>query len=149
MDLTISHNAAGGVGGGVYADQSHLIQVYSNLWGNTPDQVYNVDDLTGTDGNISADPVFLDRTAADPLLWDLHLDPASNLVDAGDPSMTDPDTGPADIGAFGGPGADGWDLDQDGYPAWWQPGPYDVSTYPGLGLDCDDLDPTVHPGSGC
>ena len=60
-----------------------------------------------------------------------------------------PSGSPSDIGAYGGPGADRWDLDGDGYPSWWQPGPYDFSTYPGLGWDCDDLDAGIYPGNGC
>jgi len=79
----------------------------------------------------------------------LHLSPASSSVVAGAPGVLDPDGSPSDIGAFGGPGAAGWDIDRDGYPLWWQPGPYDPATYPGLGLDCDDLNPDVHPGAGC
>ncbi|MBC8424246.1 hypothetical protein H8E07_09000 [bacterium] len=50
---------------------------------------------------------------------------------------------------YGGPAADQWDLDGDGYPLWWQPGPYDFATHPALGRDCDDLDASVYPGSGC
>jgi len=99
----------------------------------------------GLDGNLSVDPQYLDISSPDPLDWDLHLAPTSPLVDAGDPSSTDPDGSPTDIGAFGGPGADLWDLDGDGWPSWWQPGPYDSAAYPALGLDCDDLDPEVGP----
>ena len=61
------------------------------------------------------------------------------------PAEFDPAGGPADIGAFGGPDADRWDLDGDGDPAWYGPGPYD----PASGLDCDDFRPEVGPGRGC
>ena len=47
----------------------------------------------------------------------------------------------------GGPGADEWDRDGDGYFSWWLPGAYDPATSPGL--DCDDADATVYPGAGC
>jgi len=96
------------------------------------------------DGNISLEPLFTDTSPADPLEWDLHLDETSPLVDAGDPSITDPDGGTSDIGAFGGPGAEGWDLDGDDYDVWWLPG-----AYPGGDWDCDDLDDAVYPGAGC
>lgn len=102
---------------------------------------------TGVDGNLSADPGFLDLTDPDPLAWDLHLSPASPLVDAGDPGFPDPDGSPPDLGAYGGPGADGWDLDQDGFDEWWLPGSYDPLTSPGM--DCDDRDEAVYPGNGC
>ena len=52
---------------------------------------------------------------------------------------------PADIGAYGGPGAGSWDLDGDTHPCWWHPGPYDSSVDPEAGWDCDDLDPDVGP----
>ena len=73
----------------------------------------------------------------------------SPLIDAGDPTLLDPDGSPSDIGAYGGPGAATWDLDWDGYYEWWQPGEYDFGTYPGQGWDCDDGDPGVYPGNGC
>ena len=65
------------------------------------------------------------------------------------PGIRDPDGGPSNIGAYGGPGGSSWDLDADGFPAWWQPGPYDPAVHPGLGLDCNDMNPLVYPGSGC
>ena len=67
----------------------------------------------------------------------------------GDPSIQDPDGGLSDPGAFGGEEADGWDLDLDGYPSWWQPGEYDDTEHPQQGLDCDDRNRTVYPGAGC
>ena len=120
---------------------------YSNVWNNSPDDYYGITDPTGVDGNISTAPLFLDTIPIDPLEWDLHLDQASSLVDAGDPANLDPDGGPADIGAYGGTGAALWDLDRDSYYEWWLPGPYDAATSPGL--DCNDLDDSIYPGSGC
>ena len=57
-----------------------------------------------------------------------------------------PDGSPSDMGAYGGSGAKGWNLDGDGFFEWWQVGEYD-SAY--VKRDCDDLNPTVNPHSGC
>ena len=136
----------GGIEGGQLVEAG-----FTDLWGNLETDYcdgwffYH----GGPDGNVILAPEFVDTTGVDPATWDLHLDITSPLVDAGDPALLDPDGSISDMGAFGGPGADGWDLDGDGYPSWWQPGPYDYAVYPALGLDCDDLDPSVFPGSGC
>ncbi|RME53032.1 MAG: hypothetical protein D6795_05965, partial [Deltaproteobacteria bacterium] len=61
---------------------------------------------TGTNGNISVDPRFVDTTGDDPLAWDLHLSSDSPLIDAGDPGILDPDGSRSDIGAYGGPEGD-------------------------------------------
>lgn len=79
----------------------------------------------------------------DPLLsaWTANGDPSddslvllrdSPLLDAGDPALLDPDGGPGDIGAWGGPQAGTEDLDLDGWPAW---------------QDCFDDDPAAFPGN--
>jgi len=147
--VTFSGNTAGTSGGGVYASGGLQTLSHCNSWGNAPDDYDGMTDPTGTSGNISDDPGHLDTTAADPLLWDVHLGVGSPLIDACDGVVTDPDGLGGDIGAYGGDFADSWDLDGDGYPQWWPPGPYDYGTYPGLSLDCDDLDPVVFPGQGC
>jgi len=148
LNTSLTNNQAGQPGGGIEGDYEPTT-LYCNALDNTPDNYHGFTDPTGTDGNISVDPLYLDTSSSDPLEWDLHLDPSSPLVDAGDPTILDPDGSPSDIGAFGGPGADDFDLDWDGYPSWWQPGPYDYATYPALGWDCDDLNPHVYPGNGC
>ena len=101
---------------------------------------------TGTDGNISEDPEFINTYHPDPLLWDLHLEITSQLIDAGDPASADPDSTTSDMGIFGGPLAGSWDLDRDGYPLWWQPGDYNP-VYAGFLWDCDDSNPGIHPGA--
>jgi hypothetical protein len=69
--------------------------------------------------------VFWDPTLP-PALWDLRLRASSAFVDA-DPSALDPDGSPADLGAYGGPGAAGdWDVglrgdaDGDGVLDAWE-----------------------------
>jgi hypothetical protein len=105
----------------------------------------NIDSCNGIlypadiDGNLTLDPELLGDT--------LHLSATSPLVDAGQPSLRDPDGSISDIGVFGGAGAASWDLDGDGWDAWWLPGPYDPLTSPGM--DCDDENAAVYPGSGC
>ena len=97
-------------------------------------------DLTGTSGNISEDPLFVDALADD-----YHLGVGSPCIDAANPSPGFDDTcfppsmGTAvgDLGAYGSPGAcrwDCWDVDTDGYG----------DTACG-GEDCDDADPAVNP----
>lgn len=135
-NVDIVDNWGWGHGGGVWG---YFTISHSNLNGNYPDDVYGMADPIGTNGNISADPDLYDSLG--------HLNTTSPLVDAGDPAILDPDGSPSDIGAFGGPGADDWDLDGDGYFSWWLPGAYDPATSPGM--DCNDEDATVYPGAGC
>ena len=124
---------------------SVLVATHTNIGANTTDLggPAPVSFIPGLAGNLSADPQYLDLSAADPLDWDIHLSLGSPLVDAG--FGLDPDGSTADIGSFGGPAADLWDLDGDGWPSWWQPGPYHSASYPASGLDCDDRDPEVGP----
>jgi hypothetical protein len=58
-------------------------------------------DPTGTAGNLSTDPAFVD-----PDSGDFHLGAGSPCIDAGDPDLADPDSTRADMGRFGGPEAD-------------------------------------------
>ncbi len=62
----------------------------------------------GTDGNITADPGFIDATGTSGSVWNLRLSAGSALIDAGDPSILDADGTTSDIGAYGGPGGDDW-----------------------------------------
>jgi hypothetical protein len=154
VDVSITGNTAGGNGGGYY-DGGVLDPVpsYTNVHGNSPDDWYDwsgsLGDPLSFDGNISEAPGHADTSHPLARYWDLHLSETSLLIDAGDPTVLDPDGSPSDIGAYGGPGADGWDLDGDGFPLWWQPGGYDPSVHPAAGLDCDDRSAGTVPGDGC
>ena len=133
---------------GVWMDTGTATFSHCVFWNNGTDFA-GIPSPVGADGNVSADPEFLDASTNNPFAWDLHLAGPSPLVDAGDPTVLDPDGSVSDIGAYGGPSADGWDLDGDEYFEWWQPGIYDFGVYPGQGWDCDDSDAMVYPGSGC
>jgi parallel beta-helix repeat protein len=71
---------------------------YNDVWGNSAGEYRDIDDLTGTGGNISLDPAFVDSL-------DFHLAPDSPCRDAGDPAVLDLDSTPSDMGMFGGPSA--------------------------------------------
>ncbi|MCP4805808.1 MAG: hypothetical protein GY913_03200 [Proteobacteria bacterium] len=74
---------------------------YGGLYSNGSDDFYQIADTTGTDGNISAEPDYVDYdTGLDAEDWDLTLDTGSASIDAG----TDADGSTADIGAYGGSG---------------------------------------------
>ncbi len=53
---------------------------FNNVWGNAPGNYMEVSDQTGTNGNISEDPLFVDAQAKD-----FHLQMDSPCIDAGDP----------------------------------------------------------------
>ena len=71
---------------------------YNDVWGNAAGDYRDIEELTGTDGNISLDPTFADS-------FDFRISPESPCRNAGNPVFTDPDGGPSDIGAYGGPAA--------------------------------------------
>lgn len=103
---------------------------YDWFWGNEVD----ADGLLGAGSVVGIDPG-LAGPHGSCVAEDLWLGPGSPLVDAGSPDTFDPDGSPADIGAFGGEGADPGafvDADGDGWAAM---------------VDCDDLDPAVSPGA--
>ncbi|MFH1464685.1 MAG: MopE-related protein [Pseudomonadota bacterium] len=143
-NVIVYDNVAGVEAGGFSVGGVAPAISYSDVWGNSPDDFDGIPDPTGTNGNVSVEPIFLDYDpTADPYDWDLHLASTSPLVDQGDPSLADPDGGASDMGAYGGEGAEYWDLDNDGFFEWWLPGAYDPTTSPGM--DPDDRDASVVP----
>lgn len=86
------------VGIWMYGKPENFVMSHNIVWGNQEGDYRDMDDLTGKDGNISADPLFRGKI-------DFHLMPGSPAIDSGDPVFTDPDGGPSDMGIYGGPGA--------------------------------------------
>ena len=89
-----------------FSDQGEAINVYgegeivisySDLYGNAGgDWTGPIEDQAGINGNMAADPLFVDTTAAE-----YHLQADSPCIDAGNPdSPYDPDGTIADIGAY-------------------------------------------------
>ncbi len=80
---------------------------YCDVWDNAAaDYGANTQDVTGVDGNVSADPLFTSvSNDADWTNDDWSLDAASPCIDAGDPdaALNDPDGTRNDMGAYGGP----------------------------------------------
>jgi hypothetical protein len=77
---------------------TQLKLLYNNAWLNYQSDTVIADDVIRDSiaGNISADPMFADSL-------DFHLQKYSPCIDAGDPSLKDPDSSRSDIGAYGGP----------------------------------------------
>ncbi|PJA26295.1 MAG: hypothetical protein CO189_11655 [candidate division Zixibacteria bacterium CG_4_9_14_3_um_filter_46_8] len=67
---------------------------YNNIWGNKAGNYQDISDLTGKFGNISIDPEF--SNPADSTHFSLK--PSSQLINAGNPLLTDPDGSSGDIG---------------------------------------------------
>jgi len=85
-----------GVGVWLNADTSNFPVLYNDVWGNSAGNYEGVPDLTGINGNISADPEFADDES-------FILSKDSPCIDSGDPMLLDPDESPSDMGIYGGP----------------------------------------------
>jgi len=86
------------VGIWMYGVHQNFVISHNDVWGNKEGNYRDMDSLTGTSGNISADPLFRGKI-------DFHLLQNSPAIDSGHPDFTDPDGGPCDMEIFGGPGA--------------------------------------------
>jgi len=75
-------------------------QIYNNLvWNNKAGNYGDMPDLTGKDGNLAVDPMFVGD-------GDFHLQEGSPAVDAGYGEITDHDGSPSDLGIYGGTAAE-------------------------------------------
>jgi len=146
LEGTILVGNSGGENGDIHVAVGAVILAWSDLWDNDPPALCDPDPPAGA-GNQCIDPQLMDLGCSEPLACDYHLQAASPLVDAGDPTRSDPDGSVLDPGLYGGPAAADHDRDRDGFYGYWLPGPYSPTTSPGL--DCDDDNATVRPGDGC
>ena len=107
-NVTVSANVASGdeVYGSIAVDSNFW--TYSNFYDQATPLFGDGLEPVGTADNIGVDPDFTTISARYPWDWDLTLDPGSLLIDAGDPLILDADGTRSDIGAYGGPGSDGW-----------------------------------------
>ena len=116
---TIADNSAADFGGGIVYSLAPITATDCILWGNAPEQMSGenstvtvtyscVQGGSTTDGNIVADPLFVDATNGD-----YGLQAASPCIDAGDPaSPLDADGTRADMGAS---------MPDYGDPPVWEP----------------------------
>ena len=110
INTVIAHNTTNDDAGAIaFSGSTNSIEIaYSAFYDNTWPDFRGLDDPTGSDGNLEADPLYADISSSDPLDWDLTLSTGSSLIDAGDPSILDSDGSVSDMGAHGGPGGQDW-----------------------------------------
>jgi hypothetical protein len=108
-------------------------QDYASFWGNLGGDTNGV--ARGANSVLTAPNLVFYRR--NNICGDDDLRPrvGSPLIDAGDPSILDPDGSRSDIGAFGGPASD---------PEAWLDGDGDGSPYV---YDCDDANAAIRPGA--
>ena len=165
----VAANAASSCGGGMVISTASTPYVLNTVFAyNSADNVYRPSNAEGVlyefdtcdlynpatldnhnlidieDDNLFVEPGFLtyDEVGQPE---DLHLSKDSPLVDAGDELVPDPDGTRSDIGVFGGPAADTWDRDRDGWPDYFWPGTLADAPagYSSADYDPDDHDPEV------
>lgn len=81
-----------------YGDLNNWRFLNNLIWNNAAGNFQDMPDITGTDGNISADPLFVGD-------GDFNLSPGSPAIDAGYGEITDHDGTPSDLGIYGGTAA--------------------------------------------
>lgn len=81
-----------------YGDLSKWTFQNNLVWNNKDGNYRDMPDVTGHDGNISADPLFVGD-------GDFHLRPGSQAIDAGCEAIRDTDGSPSDLGMYGGTAA--------------------------------------------
>ncbi len=106
--ITVKNSIIAGNNSGIYNASSEggstYTLTYNNVNTNGSYNYYGLTDPTGTDGNIQVAPHFTTWVDdSDYTNDDLTLRTSSGCVNAGDPSETDVDGSPNDMGAFGGP----------------------------------------------
>lgn len=77
------------------AYKERFIFSYNDVWNNVMGEYKDVDNLTGIDGNISADPLFKSK-------YDFTLNAGSPLLNSGNPAITNLDGSQSHIGIDGG-----------------------------------------------
>jgi hypothetical protein len=81
-----------------YGKAENFIIAHNNVWDNVKGNYRDLPDLTGVDGNISANPLFISDK-------DHHLLEGSPCRDAGSPLISEGDGSTSDLGIYGGPNA--------------------------------------------
>jgi parallel beta-helix repeat protein len=71
---------------------------HNDVWSNAESEYRGIDDLTGLDGNVSVEPVFVDMES-------FRLEAGSPLIDSGDLRISDTDGSRSDLGIWSGPAA--------------------------------------------
>lgn len=102
--LTGSNTTGGAIMGYGTSDAGVVSISYSNFYGNTGAEFYNISSPIGSNGNFASSPGYTDVSSSDPLAWNLTLTASSALRNVGDPSILDADGSRSDVGAYGGPG---------------------------------------------
>ncbi len=143
----------GSSGVGIGADDAEHVGslAYDLVWSNDSEWGGELADPTGSEGNLSIDPLYAAWSDdGDPDNENLLLTGLSPARDAGDPSLEDLDGSRSDMGSYGGPSAEDGDYDDDGWSrsdgdcddsaAAAYPGASEV-VYDGVDNDCDAATP--------
>jgi hypothetical protein len=103
-NVAVVNNQGFGTGGSAIrvAGLGSTSVTYTDVYGNDGSAYSGMTDPTGTDGNVSVEPGFVNETAGLSDM-DFSLATGSALIDAGDPGILDADGSRSDVGAYGGP----------------------------------------------